>query len=252
MAVYGGPDIVTDGLVLHLDAANNKSYPGSGNTWYDLSDNGSNGTLTNGPVFSLDNKGSITFDGVDDIVPSINTVSRLSNSCTEVWFKADGIQPTGNFGISRSMIFGYSHVGGTFSNFVTGPIVLAQSNKIYTSVTDTQGFPSLTSNTTINNNNVYYHVCLNKDTVNGSISLYINGIFDKSTTFNPDGYPIWAGAPRGSNSVEIGGYTNGTGSSYIGTGRLKGSVAIAKMYSRILSVSEILQNYNALKGRFGL
>jgi hypothetical protein len=63
MGTQGGPGIVTDGLVLSLDAANKKSYPGSGTAWTDLSGAGKSGTLTNGPVFSSDNVGIIDFDG---------------------------------------------------------------------------------------------------------------------------------------------------------------------------------------------
>jgi hypothetical protein len=66
--MFTGPNIVTDGLVLYLDAANQKSYPGTGTTWNDLSGNGNNGTLVNGPTFNSDNNGSIVFDGVDDYV----------------------------------------------------------------------------------------------------------------------------------------------------------------------------------------
>ena len=66
MAISYNPRIVTDGLVLALDAGNPKSYPGSGTTWTDLSGNGNNGTLTNGPTYSSANGGSIVFDGVDD------------------------------------------------------------------------------------------------------------------------------------------------------------------------------------------
>ena len=62
--MYTGPNIITDGLVLHLDAANPKSYPGTGNIWSDLSGNGNNGILTNGPTFS---DGAIVFDGGDDL-----------------------------------------------------------------------------------------------------------------------------------------------------------------------------------------
>ena len=60
--------IVTDGLVLYLDAANTKSYTGTGTTWYDLTKNGNNGVLTSGPVYNSENGGNITFDGVDDYV----------------------------------------------------------------------------------------------------------------------------------------------------------------------------------------
>ena len=62
-----GPRIVTDGLVLCLDAGNSKSYPGSGTAWNDLSRNGNNGTL-NGPTFNSADRGSIVFDGTNDYV----------------------------------------------------------------------------------------------------------------------------------------------------------------------------------------
>ena len=65
MAIFGGPNVIDNGLVLSLDAGNVKSYPGSGTIWYDKSGNNNNGTLTNGPTFS---GGSIVFDGVDDYV----------------------------------------------------------------------------------------------------------------------------------------------------------------------------------------
>ena len=68
MGLAHSPRIVTDGLVLCVDAANTKSYPGSGTTWTDISGKGHNGTLTNGPTFSSDNMGGIVFDGSNDAV----------------------------------------------------------------------------------------------------------------------------------------------------------------------------------------
>ncbi len=73
--MFTGPNIITNGLILELDAANRKSYPGSGTTWTDLSGNGNTGTLTNGPTFSSANGGSIVFDGVDDYVNCGNASS---------------------------------------------------------------------------------------------------------------------------------------------------------------------------------
>jgi hypothetical protein len=68
MAFYYSPKIVTDGLVLYLDAGNQLSYPGSGTTWTDLSRSQTNGTLVNGPTFNTGSLGSIVFDGVDDFL----------------------------------------------------------------------------------------------------------------------------------------------------------------------------------------
>ena len=65
MATNGGPNIIEDGLVFAVDAANKKSYPGSGTTWADLAGS-NNGTLINGPTFDSGNGGSIVFDGTND------------------------------------------------------------------------------------------------------------------------------------------------------------------------------------------
>ena len=82
MAVqYAFGQIVTNGLVLALDAADRNSYPDSGTTWTDLSGNGSNGTLINGPTFSSVNGGSIVFDGLNDYV-NISTPVNLTNPST--------------------------------------------------------------------------------------------------------------------------------------------------------------------------
>ena len=65
---YANGKIVTNGLVLSLDAADRNSYPGTGTTWRDMSGNGNNGTLTDGPTFNSNNGGSIVFDGTNDYV----------------------------------------------------------------------------------------------------------------------------------------------------------------------------------------
>jgi hypothetical protein len=91
MGISYNPRTITDGLVLCLDAANPKSYPGSGTTWTDLSGRGNNGTLTNGPTYSSSNGGSIVFDGVDDYVnfsfvnPFAETVIVWVKSATSNW-----------------------------------------------------------------------------------------------------------------------------------------------------------------------
>ena len=84
--LQGGPgSIVTDGLVLYLDAGNYLSYPGSGTTWTDLSSGGSNGTLTNGPTYSPDNAGSIVFDGVDDYAAVSCNLSTFSSLTVSIY-----------------------------------------------------------------------------------------------------------------------------------------------------------------------
>jgi hypothetical protein len=80
MALSHSPSIVTDGLVLCLDAGNPKSYPGSGTTWTDLSGNGNNGTLVNGVGYSGDNLGSLSFDGVNDYYNRALTASEIQQN----------------------------------------------------------------------------------------------------------------------------------------------------------------------------
>ena len=91
MGVAYNSRIVTDGLALCLDAANSKSYPGSGSTWTDLSGNGNNATLTNGPTYSSANGGSIVFDGVNDYVAPTGLTNALwqGNWTVSFWVNFD-------------------------------------------------------------------------------------------------------------------------------------------------------------------
>ena len=94
--VQGGQgNIVTNGLVLNLDAANPRSYPQpyDGTTWADLSGNGNNGTLTNGPTFNAVNGGSIVFDGVDDFIQCTGSLTVTSATFVS-WIKRNGNQVT--------------------------------------------------------------------------------------------------------------------------------------------------------------
>ena len=98
MALSHSPSIITDSLILCLDAANTKSYPGSGATWTDLSGNGNNVTLTNGPTYSSVDGGSIVFDGTNDyadfFAPNLGTTTTV-----EMWVKLGA-------GYSGKMFFG--------------------------------------------------------------------------------------------------------------------------------------------------
>jgi hypothetical protein len=90
VSVAGGPDIVENGLVLYLDAANRRSYPGSGTSWVDLSGNNNTGTLTNGPTFDGENGGSILLDGTNDFISTGTTPIQLQGDSTftiSMWVK---------------------------------------------------------------------------------------------------------------------------------------------------------------------
>jgi len=90
------PDIIRDGLILYLDAAEPSSYPGSGTTWTDLSGRGNNGTLTNGPTYNSSNGGFLVFDGINDYCRHLLS-SRTEARTISIWFFDDsGITPDGS------------------------------------------------------------------------------------------------------------------------------------------------------------
>ena len=227
---YAFGSIVTNGLVLALNAADKNSYPGSGTTWTDMSGNGNNGTLTNSPTFSSANGGSIVFDGVDDYVSIPNTVSiRPPN--TSSW----------NFWVYPTSLSGYRCI---FGNFGTTQAYIAFHLSISTinlriEAADNNGYPGTggwvdsTTNITVPLN-TYTNVSI---TYNGSnFSCYKNGSFSDSVAY-------------------IGGLGTNTQAFNIGAfwaGSWNGNIASAQIYNKVLSASEIAQNYNAQKSRFGL
>ena len=91
MGVSGGPDIIQDGLVFEVDASDRNSYPTTGTTWFDLSGNRNNGTLTNGPTFNSANGGSIVFDGTNDFVNCGTSFTNLTTQLSiNLWGKING------------------------------------------------------------------------------------------------------------------------------------------------------------------
>lgn len=217
MSTIGGPNIVEDGLVLSLDAANTKSYPGSGTTWSDLSGNGNNGTLTNGPTFDSANLGSIVFDGVNDFValPSINT---NSNFTLNFWTKRSSNSNPTLF--SGNTTTGYLQIrnGDTNISFVKSFIA------------ELGNFGSSTATTL----NLIYNILITKSGT--TFSAYVNGDFKNTLTVTET---FTTTSPSlGINSSNSEPYT--------------GNIYQFSVYNRALTASEVLQNYNATKGRFGL
>jgi hypothetical protein len=221
MANLYGPRIVTDGLVLHLDAGNRKSYPLSGNTIYDLSGNGNNGTFgasTAAPTFSGDNGGSLVFGG-NDYVDLGNSLITGNNSFSwGCWIKPSSFAGTpvflGTNSNGQAMVSYWDHL----------------NNKVRVGV---WGSDKLTSGTTIMPSTIGYTFW----TWNGTIlTAYTNGSTDGTATgfsFNIS-----------SSYTRIG--------SAISSQYFNGSIFQVSIYNKALSANEVQQNYNALKGRFGL
>ena len=218
------PAIVTDGLVFNLDAGFTPSYPTNGTTWYDLSSNVNNGTLTNGPTFNSANSGSIVFDGVDDRVSSPYTTNFDS------WTLEAILQPNGlQTGAGIIFFRGNNANGMNFLYNQTG-LKVTFHWKDLPSTFLWDGGPTLTDNT-------WTHLLM---TVNPTIAkFYVNGVLNSSLsgTYNNTGTV---------SDLNVG-LDNCCGSRYF-----KGKIAKSSIYNRELTSTEVLQNFNAIKGRFGL
>ena len=222
MGIARGPKIVTSGLVLTLDAADKLSYPGTGTTWRDLSGNNNTGTLTNGPTFNAANMGSIVYDGVDDTVTLSLVSSNVNNVTTEVWFKAitlpgdRGLFLNGNGGSSGyGLQFGACGTAGTTLYVFFGGVSC-----------------NVVSYSTLVTNTWYQAVYTRTTTPSTSNILYINGTsVSTNTSANPN---------------------SPSGATYVGHSAYNGYISVVRHYNRTLNASEILQNFQATRARYGL
>jgi hypothetical protein len=231
MAFNYSPKIVTDGLVLYLDAANTKSYIGSGTTWTDLSRYGNNGTLVNmgSTGFSSSNGGVIVFDGIDDYVNSNFGVSNNNSFTVSFWmyYLSDG----GTRGIITTWDTSWNGFG----------IAMVNSNLRSWTNNGAAGGMNWVSHSTISN--VWSHVTLTYDYTTKTQSGYINGVFRISetlgTTITHSTLQVGRGGQTSSSQLSNYPYSNFRISNLF-------------IYNRALSASEVLQNYNTIKSRFGL
>lgn len=240
-----GPKIVTDGLVLALDAANTKSYPGSGATWNDVSGNNRTTTLVNNPPFNAANNGSISFDGFNDyaFIPSPSPLSGNNLFTTEFWINTTSI--TGDFGgiYKAACLFG----GGTGEG--TG-----QAEMFILSANNTSFTPDLiyfgagggletgtcdVNVSTLMSNGSWYQIVLARTAIAAQV-VYING--SQVATGNVS-YSFADG------QTDFGAL-HGNLSNY--TGFFNGKMSGIKIYNRALTAAEVLQNFNATRGRYGV
>jgi len=230
MATFGGANIVTDNLVLWLDAANRSSYPGSGTTWRDMSGNNNNGTLTNGPTFSSANNGSIVFDGVDDYIniPNNASVNPVSEITINLWLNPTSLETkTTSAIVCRNIITGtagydiYINSSGSINFFIrtsnnSSFFITSSLNSIQNS-----NWYNITATYTSANTRIYINSSLN------SISTSQTGNINQPTI----------------DDLRIGMDWN--------TARcFTGRIPTTQIYNRALSPSEVQQNYDALKSRY--
>ena len=234
MAFNRGPKIVTNGLVLALDAASKNSYPGSGTTWYDLSGNNNTGILSGSiiPVFTNSyfqfNRTSVPNSSANYIL--LNNI--IGNDFTiSSWIQTTQVG-SGTFHYNTMYIVS-AEVGGPANDFGFG---VNSSGQI--------AFGAGPSDTTISgsvvNTGIWCNVVATRIKSSGLVNLYINGVLSNSGTSN-------SGNTLNANSkIKIGSGDDGAAVSF------GGNIATIQLYNSALSAAEVQQNYNAQKSRFNL
>jgi hypothetical protein len=221
------PAIVTDGLVLNLDAGFTPSYPTINTTWYDVSSGVNNGTLTNGPTYSSANGGSIVFDGSNDYVdffaPNLGTTTTV-----EMWCKVNAINSGMMMGWQLYDVYAaYSSMGYNTANSDVYGLTSSQVTSLGLVGNWVQYIFEMKSDVSYVNNKIYING------VSQTLSQITSTENVGARTFN-GGYGRISGWRQSTNYV-----MNMLCNSF-------------RIYNRALTASEVLQNYNAQKSRFGL
>ena len=219
------PRIISDGLILCLDAANRQSYPGSGTVWTDLAGS-NNGTLTNSPTFSSANGGSIVFDGVNDYVNLTSSGIITNNISVDIWFNTNSTKIYAGL-LGSNVTEKYEMLIKNASNL---EISLSPGNYI--------------QHNTILSINTWTNIIVSAS--NGvAWKVYKNGV-DLGTP------PTIVGTYQISGTGVSNIYQGTIRSDVSGTFAFSGNISSIKIYNRALTPAEILQNYNATKGRYNL
>ena len=242
MVCISGPLIIDNGLVLHLDAANNKSYPGNGTTWYDLSGNGNHVTLLNSPTFL---NTFFSFDGTNQSAATINNIDFTSYIAVtlEVIFKptpetssiliehtSSWNTQTGGFGI------GINSNGSGFSSN------LCHSNHRPAGGTWGRNNPSITNNGVwVTQSSVFSSVADSNGRYvieNGQIKVFTSSPYSASTATTT--------ATTFTNSKLYIGSRGSTGSFY------SGDISSVKVYGKKIDLNEHKRNFQAARGRYNV
>ena len=213
MGIAYNPRTITDGLVLCLDAANRKSYPGSGTTWTDLSGRGNTGTLINmdGTNFSSTNGGYLTFDATNEYITSTFSTTSGQAVTYSGWL--------------------YSIETVTYRNFVDS---VTANPMIWWNNSGQIEFDAGSHTTPAVYRNQWVHVALSKPSGSSSASYYVNGVLvgTGGAYTTPALTPTWFN--------RAGGQT------------WRGNASNVQAYNRALSAAEIQQNFNATRSRYGI
>jgi hypothetical protein len=229
--IHGPKPIVTNGLVLHLDAANIRSYPKSGVTWTDLSGNNNTGTIVNSPTFNSGNQESLVFNGTTQYVTTANTIT-LTTATFISWVNLNGSQPsyTGII-VSRISDATATGLGSSYGNTPT----TNQLGYLWNGALNTYSWNS----GLIIPTNAWCMVAVSVSSTSATAYLcQSSGITSTTNTVNHSSV---------SNNFNVGRDPYSLGGRFF-----NGNIAQSLLYNRALSATEIQQNYNATKGRFNL
>lgn len=219
MAYNFSPKIVTDGLVLYLDAANTKSYVSGSTTWNDISRSENVGTLINGPTYSSVNGGSIVFDGTNDYV-NLGSVSQITpgigDFTIDFWINPINWSST-YVPLLTTTITNGIWIGKNATNFVLRAYNVADDLQYAT-------FPTT---------NVWTNIIVRRSGTTANIYYNTSSVVSGTVTRN---------YVQGTTEIARDGTTN----------VFNGRISSVKYYNRALSAAEVLQNYNTTKSRFGL
>lgn len=229
MSLGHGASIVRNGLVLHLDAANSKSYPGSGTSWFDLASSSYTGSLINGVAYSPDNKGILTFDGTNDYV-TISSSPILTTVTCESWFRISGTTTYSMHPVCQKE--GGNSGGAVYGIRVTEANRLPYGQIFYSALA---GESRTVTASTAMITGVWYHLVITYDSL-FNLKIYVNGVLENTA--------IGTAVPR-----------QNSGSLSIGRGDAryaKGNIGLVSIYNRDLTASEIQRNFEATRGRYGI
>ena len=218
MGLSHSPRIVTDGLVLALDAGNTKSYPGSGTSWTDTV-GGNTATLESGLTYSSDDGGSIVFDGSNEYiqVPTNSNLTFTGDFTYETWVKTD-VQ-TGS-----KHLWKIGDQSLQFTNNVSPDQII-----YYSSGTGSQAYGVI-------DNDKWAHIVLTKS--GNTLSGYLNGVQSWTNTPGSSATHDFSGVKIGSRNTESNYWWDG-------------NISVVRIYKdKALTVAEVLQNYNAIRSRY--
>lgn len=218
-----GLDFIAEGAILYLDAGNSASYPGTGTTWFNLAGGGNNGTLTNGPTFSSDNKGIFTFNGTNNYVAFTDSgLIPTAGLTISTWFKTTVADKWLVDKAGGSFVNGYSLAGA--SNGSMGFGINNRSVSTAAAFATTGNWLNVVATWIPSTSMIIYNAGSPLVSITTTIPASINN-------------PV--------SNLQVARRANNTDF-------WNGSVAQVVIYNRALSAGEVLQNFTVTRGRFGV